>query len=163
MKEATLLKKSAEVDQVAEQFSEAKSLVFVDYLGLTVEQVTELRKKLYLEGIDLKVIKNNILKRAAAKAGYGQLEEHLKGPSAVAFSKDATAASRIIYNFAKDNKQLTVKTGVVEGKIMSVDELKVISTLPNRDGMLSMLLSVLQAPIRNLGVVIKAVAEQKEV
>ena len=163
MKEATLLKKSAEVDQVAEKFNEAKSLVFVDYLGLTVEQVTELRKKLHDEGIDLKVIKNNILRRAATKAGYSKLEEHLKGPSAVAISKDATAASRIIYNFAKENKQLTVKTGVVEGEILNVDELKVISTLPNRDGMLSMLLSVLQAPIRNLGVVIKAVAEQKEI
>lgn len=163
MKEATLLKKSTEVNQVAEKFNDAKSLVFVDYLGLTVEQITELRRKLHDEGIELKVIKNNILRRAAAKAGYQQLEEYLNGPSAVAFSKDATAASRIIYSFARDNKQLRVKTGVVEGKIMSLDELKVISTLPNRDGMLSMLLSVLQAPIRNLGVVIKAVAEQKEV
>ena len=163
MKEATLLKKSAEVDQVAEKFNEAKSLVFVDYLGLTVEQVTELRKKLHDEGIDLKVINNNILRRAATEAGYSKLEEHLKGPSAVAISKDATAASRIIYNFAKENKQLTVKTGVVEGEILNVDELKVISTLPNRDGMLSMLLSVLQAPIRNLGIVIKSVAEQKEI
>lgn len=159
MKEATLQKKVALVEEVYDKFQESQSLIFVDYLGLTVAEVTELRRKLHDEGVELRVIKNNLLRRATEKAGYAGLEDALKGPSAVAFSKDATNASRIIYEFAKTNDRLGIKAGVVEGKVMDINELKVLATLPNKDGMLSMLLSVLQAPIRNMALAIKAVAE----
>ena len=108
------------------------------------------------------LIKNNIIRRAAEKCGYEGLEEALKGPSAVAYSKDATSASKIVYNFAKTNDKLKIKAGVIEGKVLPLEDLKVVATLPDKNGMLSILLSVLQAPIRNMACVIKAVAEKNE-
>lgn len=162
MNEATIAKKAELVDVVTERFQSSASAVIVDCIGLTVAEVSELRNNLYKEGIDLKVIKNNILRRAASKCGYDSLLETFAGPSAVAFSKDATNASKIIFDFAKTNEKLKVKGGVIEGEVYGVNELKVISSLPNKEGMLSMLLSVLQAPIRNLAVVVKAVAEKDE-
>ncbi|HNZ51050.1 MAG TPA: 50S ribosomal protein L10 [Bacilli bacterium] len=161
MKEATLQKKVEEVEILTKKFHDAKSIVFVDFLGLTVAEVSELRKSLYAQGCHLYVTKNNILRRAAKQAGYQGLDDILVGPSAVALSHDATAAAKIIFSFAKNNDKLGVKVGVVEGKVMNTADLKVVSNLPNKNGMISMLLSVLQAPIRNLGVAIKAVAEQR--
>jgi len=160
MKEATLNKKVEEVDSLTAKFKEAKSLVFVDYLGLTVAEVSELRNLLYDQGCHMFVIKNNILRRAAKKAGFKGLDDVLVGPSAVALSKDATAASKVIFGFAKKNEKLGIKVGVVEGTVLNKADLKIVSALPDKKGMVSMLLSVLQAPIRNLGVAIKAVAEK---
>ncbi|MCK9536909.1 MAG: 50S ribosomal protein L10 [Bacilli bacterium] len=162
MKEATIKKKAEKVDLLADKFQESKSLVFIDYLGLTVAEVSNLRNILYSEGCEMHVIKNNILRRAVKKVGYEGLDEVLVGPNAVALSKDATNTSRIIYDFLKTNKKLKVKLGVIEGKITNEDDLKVLAKLPNKDGMLSMLLSVLQAPIRKLAVAVKAVAEKQE-
>lgn len=161
MRDATIQRKVEEVALVADKFKASGSAVFVDYLGLSVEQVTTLRNQLYAQGCELKVIKNNILKRATTEAGYVGLENVFSGPSAVAFGKGDTNVSKIIYDFAKKNDKLEVKAGVVEGTVMNEKELKVYSTLPNKDGMLSMLLSVLQAPIRNIALAVKAVAEQK--
>lgn len=162
MKEATLNKKVEQIQEVLKKFEESKSAVFVDYLGLTVAQVSDLRNRLYQEGCEMKVVKNNILRRAAREAGYDGLEEFLVGPSAVAFSKDATNASKIMYEFAKKNDVLKVKAGVVEGKFICEKDLKVLASLPNKEGMIAMLLSVLQAPIRNLACVVKAVSEKEE-
>lgn len=161
MKEATLQKKIEQVNEVLEKFNQSSSAVFVNYLGLSVAQVTDLRRQLYDQGCEMKVIKNNLLRRAAEQAGYVGLDDTLVGPSAVAFSKDATTASKIMYEFAKKNKRLVIKGGVVEGKVIKLEDLKVLATLPNKEGMLSMLLSVLQAPIRNLALAIKAVAEKE--
>lgn len=161
MRDATIQRKVEQVAAVTDKFKSSGSAIFVDYLGLSVEQVTTLRNQLYAQGCELKVIKNNIIKRAADEVGYVGLENVFSGPSAVAFGKGDTNVSKIIYDFAKKNNQLEVKAGVVEGKVMNAQDLKVYSTLPNKDGMLSMLLSVLQAPIRNIALAVKAVAEQK--
>jgi large subunit ribosomal protein L10 len=161
VKEATIQKKAEQVAILTEKFQAAKSLVFVDHLGLTVAEVTELRNKLYAQGCQMHVIKNNILRRAAKEAGYEGLDEILVGPNAVAFSKDATSASKVIYDFAKGNDKLGVKAGVVEGKVVNSKELKVLANLPDKNGMIAMLLSVLQAPIRNLACAIKAVSEKQ--
>lgn len=161
MNEATIAKKQELVNEVTERFNGSASAVIVDCIGLTVAEVSELRNNLYKEGVELKVVKNNILRRAALNCGYDKLEGAFSGPSAVAFSKDATNASKIIFDFAKKNDKLKVKAGVVEGEVYEVKELKVISSLPNKEGMLSMLLSVLQAPIRNLACAVKAVAEKE--
>ena len=162
MNEATIAKKAELVEVITERFQSSASAVIVDCIGLTVAEVSELRNNLYKEGIDLKVIKNNILRRAAREAGYEGLEEFLVGPSAVAYSKDATNASKIMYEFAKKNDALKVKAGVVEGKFVNEKDLKVLATLPDKNGMVAMLLSVLQAPIRNLACVVKAVSEKEE-
>lgn len=162
MKEATLKAKIAHVDEVTAKFQESQSAVVVDCIGLTVAETMDLRTKLYQSGCEMHVIKNNIIRRASEKCGYNGLEEALKGPSAVAFSKDATSASKIVYGYAKTNDKLKIKAGVVEGKVLPLEELKVVATLPDKNGMLSMLLSVLQAPIRNMACVIKAVADKNE-
>ncbi len=162
MKEATLQAKVNHVNEIADKLQSSASAVVVDCIGLTVAETMDLRNQLYKQGCDLHVIKNNIINRAASQCGYQGFEDVLKGPSAVAFSKDATSASKIIYGYQKKNDKLKIKAGIVEGKVVSVDELKVLATLPDKNGMLSMLLSVLQAPIRNLACAIKAVSEKEQ-
>lgn len=160
MNSAILDLKVQEVSVVAEKFKDSVSCVIVDSRGLTVKEVTNLRKQLLAEGIELKVIKNNISRRAASLAGY-DLEEVFAGPSAIAFSKtDAVAPAKIIYEFAKKHEKLQVKGGFIERKVVSVEQLAEVAKLPNRDGMLSMLLSVLQAPIRNFAYAVKSIADK---
>lgn len=155
--------KKAVVSEIADKMKSAASMVVVDYRGLNVAQATELRKQLREAGVEFKVYKNSMVRRAAEESNLGGLNEHLTGPNAIAFStEDVIAPARIINNFAKDNEALEIKAGVIEGELASVEEVKALATLPSRDGLLSMLLSVLQAPMRNFALVTKAVAESKE-
>ena len=163
MSEAAIAKKETLVQAAAEKFESAASVVIVDYRGLTVEEVTNLRKQLRDAGVDMKVIKNSILSRAAKKVGLDGLDEVFTGPTAVAFSNDdVVAPAKIIDEFAKDAKALEIKGGVIEGKVSSVEQITALAKLPNREGLLSMLLSVLQAPVRNVAYAVKAVAEKNE-
>ncbi|MDR0691220.1 MAG: 50S ribosomal protein L10 [Streptococcaceae bacterium] len=163
MNEETIAKKAALVDEVSEKFNHAVSAVVVDYRGLTVEEVTNLRKQLRKAGVEMKVIKNSILTRAAQKAGLEGLEGVFKGPTAIAFSnEDVVAPAKIMADFAKEAEALEIKGGVIEGKAFDVAEIMALAKLPNRKGLLSMLLSVLQAPVRNVAYAINAVAETKE-
>ncbi len=102
------------------------------------------------------------MRRAAEQAGLEGLAELFVGPSAVAFSNDAVAPAKTIYDFAKTADALEIKGGAVEGKVSSKEEIEALATLPNREGMLSMLLSVLQAPVRNVAYAVKAVAEKED-
>ena len=156
MSKEIIAKKAAIVEEVFEKFQSASSAVVVDYRGLTVEEVTDLRKQ-------LRVIKNTFLKRAADKAGYEGLDDTFSGPTAVAFGgEDITAPARIMAKFAEDHEALEIKGGMIEGKIASLEEINALAKLPNRDGLLSMLLSVLQAPVRNFAYAVKAVADSKD-
>jgi large subunit ribosomal protein L10 len=102
-----------------------------------------------------------LTRRAAEKVNMSELNEHLTGPTAIAFSyDDVVAPAKILHNFAKENKALEIKGGMVEGKAVTLDEIKALAELPSREGLLSMLLSVLQAPIRNFALAVKAVAEK---
>jgi large subunit ribosomal protein L10 len=163
MSEAAIAKKETLVQAAAEKIESAASVVIVDYRGLTVEEVTNLRKQLRDAGVEMKVIKNSILSRAAKKVGLDGLDEVFTGPTAVAFSNDdVVAPAKIIDEFAKDAKALEIKGGVIEGKVSSVEQITALAKLPNREGLLSMLLSVLQAPVRNVAYAVKAVAEKNE-
>lgn len=163
MSEAAIAKKAGLVDDVTEKFKSAASVVIVDYRGLTVEEVTNLRKQLRDANVEMKVIKNSILSRAAQAAGLEGLDEVFTGPTAVAFSnEDVVAPAKIMDEFAKDAKALEIKGGVIEGKVSSLEEITALAKLPSRDGLLSMLLSVLQAPVRNVAYAVKAVAEKQE-
>jgi len=163
MSEAAIAKKETLVQAAAEKFESAASVVIVDYRGLTVEEVTNLRKQLRDAGVEMKVIKNSILSRAAKKVGLDGLDEVFTGPTAIAFSNDdVVAPAKIIDEFAKDAKALEIKGGVIEGKVSSVEQITALAKLPNREGLLSMLLSVLQAPVRNVAYAVKAVAEKNE-
>jgi large subunit ribosomal protein L10 len=162
MGNAVELKKQV-VTEIADKLRDSKSTIVVDYRGLTVSQVTELRKQLREAGVDFKVYKNSLTRRASAEVGLEGLNEHLTGPNAIAFStEDVVAPAKIINEFAKKNEKLEIKAGVIEGNIASLEDVKALAELPSREGLLSMLLSVLQAPIRNLALAAKAVADQKE-
>lgn len=163
MSEKIIAKKQQEVDLVVEKMQSSASIVVVDYLGLNVAQVTDLRKQLRDAGIEFKVIKNTIMRRALDALEMDYHEEVFQGPTAVAFSaEDAVAPAKILSDFAKTAEALELKGGVIEGKIASKEEISRIAQLPNREGLLSMLLSVLQAPVRNVAYAIKAVADAKE-
>lgn len=156
-------KKKEIVAEIAEKLRESQTTVLVDYRGLNVAQITELRKQLREAGVEFKVYKNTLLRRAVEQVEMTELNDQLVGPTAIAFSKDdAIAPAKIIYNFAKENEALEIKAGVLEGSVVNADEIKALATLPSREGLLSMLLSVLQAPIRNFALAVKAVADQKE-
>ncbi len=151
------------VSEIAAKLSESKSTVVVDYRGLSVSEVTELRKQLREANVEFKVYKNTLTRRAAEKAELSELNEALVGPTAVAFSnEDVIAPAKIINEFAKKHDALEIKAGVIEGRVASLEDVKALAELPSREGLLSMLLSVLQAPMRNFALVTKAVAEQKE-
>ncbi|WLR50950.1 50S ribosomal protein L10 [Bacillus tianshenii] len=151
------------VGEIAEKLRDSKTTIFVDYRGLDVAEVTELRKQLREAGVEFKVYKNTMLRRAADEVELSDLNGHLVGPTAVAFgTEDVVAPAKVLNNFAKDHEALEFKVGVMEGKIMSVEEVKALAELPSREGLLSMLLSVLQAPMRNFALATKAVADQKE-
>lgn len=155
--------KKVQVQEIADKFSAAASVVVVDYRGLTVAQVTELRKQLRDAGIEFKVYKNTLSRRAAESVNLGGINEFLTGPNAIAFSnEDVVAPAKIINEFAKKNEALEIKAGIIEGTVASVEDVKALAELPSREGLLSMLLSVLQAPVRNFALATKAVAEQKE-
>ena len=162
MNQAVLSAKQNTVNEIAGKIKDSQSTVIVEYRGLSVAEVTELRRNLRAEDIDFKVYKNTMAQRAADECGFEGLKEYLKGPNAIAFSKDATAPARILSDFAKKHKALVLKSGIVEGKEVDLDTLKELAALPNRDGMLSMLLGCLQSPVRSFACIVKAVAEAKE-
>ncbi|MBM6312720.1 50S ribosomal protein L10 [Staphylococcus epidermidis] len=140
--------KKQQVDTIAEQLKNSVSTVIVDYRGLTVAEVTELRSQLREAGVEYKVYKNTMVRRAAEQAGIEGLDEFLTGPTAIATStEDVVAPAKVIAGFAKEHEALEVKT---------------VGSLPSHDGLVSMLLSVLQAPVRNFAYAVKAVGEQKE-
>ncbi|MFB5284559.1 MULTISPECIES: 50S ribosomal protein L10 [Peribacillus] len=160
---AIIEQKKQIVVEIADKFKASQTAVVVDYRGLTVAEVTELRKQLRDAGIEFKVYKNSLTRRAAEAAEIAGLNESLTGPNAIAFStEDVVAPAKILNDFAKKHEALEIKAGVIEGNVATAEEIKALAELPSREGLLSMLLSVLQAPIRNLALAAKAVADQKE-
>jgi len=155
--------KQEAVAVIAAKIAASSSTVVADYRGLNVAQVTELRKQLREAGIEFQVLKNSLVRRATEGTDYVELNNILTGPTAIAFGKeDAVAPAKILNDFAKKNDALKLKGGVVEGKVVSQEEIKALAELPSREGLLSMLLSVLQAPVRNFALAVKAVGEKQE-
>ncbi|HJG47345.1 50S ribosomal protein L10 [Ruoffia sp. FAM 24228] len=149
-RKVTLEQKQNEVAEITEELKGSAGVVIIDYLGLNVTEVTELRKNLRDAGVKMKVVKNTILRRAAADAGIEGLDEVFAGPTAIAFhSEDVVAPAKIIVDAAKDLEKLEIKGGLIEGAVATVAEIETLSKLPSREGLLSMLLSVLEAPMRN--------------
>ena len=162
MNKAVLSNKQAVVAEITDKIKNSDSTVVCEYRGLSVAEVTELRRTLRAEDVEFKVYKNTMFERACDDCGFADLKDTLNGPNAFAFSKDATAPARVLAKFAKKHKALVLKKGIVEGKVVDEATIKELSSLPNRDGMLSMLLSCLQSPVSSFARVVKAVAEAKE-
>ena len=164
MPNAKVLQEKQElVASLSTKLRESSCTIVTDYRGLNVAQVTELWKQLREAGVEFQVLKNTLVRRATAETQLTELDEVLAGPTAIAFSKDdVVTAAKILSDFAKKNDQLKVKAGVVEGRVVGVDQIKALADLPSREGLLSMLLSVLQAPMRNIALAVKAVADKEE-
>nr|NNM91467.1 50S ribosomal protein L10 [Bacilli bacterium] len=155
--------KAALVEEVAQKLAASKSVIVADYRGLTVAEVTELRKNLREAGIEFRVIKNTLTRLATAKVNAQGLEEYLAGPTAIAFGiEDAVAPAKILNTFATTHKALEIKGGFVEGKAIDAEGVKALATLPSREGLISMFLSVIQAPVRNFAYAVKQISDQKE-
>lgn len=162
MNQAIIDAKKAVVAEVGDKIKNAQSTVVVEYRGLTVAEVTELRRALREEDVELKVYKNKLVQRATVEQGYEALNESLTGPNALAFGhKDAVAPARILAKFAKDHEALVIKAGIVEGKVLPQEEIMAVSKLPGREGMYSMLLCCLKEPVAKVARVIQAVADKK--
>lgn len=161
MNQAIIDSKKTIVTEIAQKMKDADSTVVVEYRGLSVAEVTQLRRDLRAEGVEFKVYKNSLAQRAAQEAGASDLAKDLIGPNAIAFGADAVAPARVLAKFAKKHDKLVLKSGIVEGKVVGVDTINELASLPNREGMLSMLLSCLQSPVRGFACVVKAVADAK--
>ena len=162
-REQRIQAKQDQVDLLSEKMKNAASFVVVNYRGLNVAEATDLRKQLRDSDVDMHVVKNTIIRRAAEAAGIEGLEDIFVGPTAIAFSEEEVVApAKIMVEFAEEAPALEVKGGYMEGEVVSIETIQAVAKLPSRDGLLSMLLSVLQAPIRNTALAFKAVAEKKE-
>lgn len=165
MSKAAIAEKEKFVDAFAEELKAAKAILVINYLGLTVEEVTNMRKELRDNDVKMKVIKNTYLRRAAAKAGIEGLDDTFVGPTAVIYTDnadDVTEPARIVSKYEDDFDVIEIKGGMLEGKLTSKDEIKELAAIPGREGLLSMLVSVLQAPVRDFAMVVKAIADKED-
>lgn len=173
MKEQTLRAKSENVEEIKEKIQKAQSVVLVDYRGLNVEQLTELRSKYREAGVDYKVYKNTMMRFAFKDSGLEEFNQYLKGPSAIAFGyDDPVNAAKITSEFVKDNEKLEIKAGIVDGKIIDIQGVNNLAKLPSREVLIAQVLggfnspiqgfaNVLQGTIRSLATVLNAIAEEK--
>ena len=149
------------VAEISEGIKEAKSVVLVDYRGLTVEQDTELRRQLRAAGVSYKVYKNTMMNFAFKGTDFEQLAPYLNGPSAMAYSnEDATAPARVLAEFAKKADKLEIKAGVVEGTVYDAKGMSAIASIPSREVLISRLLGSMQSPITNFARVMNQLAEK---
>jgi large subunit ribosomal protein L10 len=155
--------KEAKVIEIKEKMSKAQGMIFAKYQGLTVEEDTELRKRLREAGIDYKVYKNSLTARAAKELEINGLDNILTGSTSVAFGyEDPTVPAKVLNDFAKEHKALELKGGVVQGKLFNEVEVKVLATIPSREVLIAKLLGSIKSPLSNLAYLLNAIKEQKE-
>ena len=161
--EKILNQKKKEVSELAEKMKEAKIILLADYRGINVSDVTKLRAELRNSKSEYRVIKNNITRRALAEAGIEGLDNLLEGPTAVVMNnEDYLETAKAIYNYSKDNDFYKIKGGVIDGKVMTAEEIITLAKLPSKETLLSMLAGALLANISKLAVALDQVKQQKE-
>ena len=161
--EKVLKQKEEAVNSLAAELKDASLVLLVDYRGITVENVTKLRKEVREANAEYKVIKNNIIKRALNANGESGLDNLLEGPTALITSKeDYLAPAKAIYNFTKKNDFYKIKGGIIEGKVMTAEEIITIAKLPSRQELLAKLAGALLGNITKLAVALDQVKAQKE-
>ena len=155
--------KKAVVEALSGKIKEATSVVFVDYKGITVAQDTELRKQFREAGVEYSVVKNTLTNFAAKNAGY-DFSEVLNGTTAMAYTTgDPIAPARIVCEFAKKNKlPLTIKGGIVEGSVLTADQLNGFGELPSKNALVAQVLGTFLAPISSLAFVLDQIRIQKD-
>ena len=173
VREQTLQAKTQNIEEIKEKINKSQSVVLVNYRGLNVEQLTELRSRYRKAGVEYKVYKNTMMRFAFKDSGLEEFNEFLKGPSAVAFGyDDPVQVAKITADFAKNNEKLEIKAGIVDGKIIDVNGVNSLAELPPREVLIAQVLgglnspiqgfaNVLQGTIRSLAIVLNAIAEEK--
>lgn len=163
MNQEVLAAKKQQVEEIKAKITSAKSIVLVDYMGLTVAQDTAFRKELRENGVDYAVLKNRLVKIAFNELGYTQFDEALNGPTAVAFSStDAVAPAKFIFKNIKALNKMKTKCGMVEGEFMDEAGLKKIADIPSKEVLIAKMLGSMQSPLTKLAMCLKQIAEQKE-
>ncbi|MCH5184767.1 MAG: 50S ribosomal protein L10 [Oscillospiraceae bacterium] len=156
-----LEQKKQEVADIIETLKSAQAGVLVDYRGLTVEEDTNLRNELRKENVTYFVVKNTLLRRASKEVGLEELDDILHGPTAVAVSsEDPVAPARVIAKFAKENEKLELKSGFMDGKVMSLDEVKVLASTPSKEVLIAKMMGSLNSPVSSLVRLLNAVVEK---
>ena len=159
---AILEQKKRQVEEIKKMITEASSFVLIDYCGISVAQDTELRNEFRSNDVKYAVIKNRLLKIALNELGYTQFDEALNGPTAVAFGGENLAApAKIANDKAAAFKKMKIKCGMVDGIFLDEEGVKRLATLPSREGLIAMLLGMLQAPIAAFARAIDAIAKKK--
>ena len=162
MNKEVLEAKQSVVKEIIEKAQGSSTIVVAEYRGLSVAQLQELRRALRKEEAELCVYKNSLVERAGEELGYKDWNEILSGPNAIIFSKEISNGAKVVAKYAKRfGDTLKVKGGVVEGKFVDAAGMKEVAKLPGREGLLSMFLSCLQAPVRQFACTVKAVADAK--
>ena len=139
--------KAAKVEEVSALVAKAHTIVLAEYRGLGVEAVTKLRKQARGDGVQLRVLKNTLARRAVSGTPFAGLSDKMVGPLVYGFSADPVAAARVLSNFAKDNDKLVVKAGAMPNYVMDEKGVKALATMPSREELLAMLMATMQAPI----------------
>ncbi len=161
MNKEVLEAKQSVVKEIVEKAKGSTTIVVAEYRGLTVSQLQELRRALRKEECELCVYKNSLVERASSELGY-EMKDLLSGPNAIIFSKEVNSGAKVAAKYAKRfGDTLKIKGGVVEGKFCDEAKIKEVAKMPGREGLLSMFLSCLQAPVRQFACTVKAVADAK--
>ena len=143
--------KVQKVQEITALFKGHSDLILADYRGLTVADITELRRKLSSDQTTFRVLKNTLVKRAASEAGIEGLDEHLQGPIAIAFcGGDITTAAKALNDFGKDSEKLEIRAGLLDGKVIDAGQVVVLAKLPSRDELLAKLVGSLNSPLSGL-------------
>ena len=160
MNQQVLAAKKETVTEIQESVKNAGSVTVVSYQGLTVAEMQELRKTLAKQGATLVVYKNTLVRRALEEGNLPALGDLLNGPNGFVFSKEISEGPKALVKFSRFHEALVVKGGLVEGKVLDASGVKEVSKLPDKNGLISMFLSCLNAPITKFAATIKAVAEK---
>ncbi|MCQ4635469.1 50S ribosomal protein L10 [Anaerovorax odorimutans] len=155
--------KQAVIDEIKEKLEKAQAAVVIDYMGITVAQADEMRKKLREADVDYTVYKNTLAKRAIEGTKYECLADALAGPSAFAISyEDATAPARVINGVIEEYKKMEFKAGVIEGEFFDAEGVKQIAKIPSRENLIAKFMGSVQSPIANFARVLNQIAEKGE-
>ncbi len=157
--EKVLEAKKAQVGELVEVLKGATTGVLVDYRGLTVEEDTKLRNNLRAAGVKYFVVKNTLLRLAANQTGLEDLDSILHGPTALAVSEDAVAPAKVLADFAKENETLEIKSGFMDGKVLSLDEIKTLAKTPSKETLIAKIMGSLNSPISGLARLLSTIAE----
>ena len=153
--------KQAVIEEVTGLAAKAQTLVMAEYRGITVADMTKLRNEARSKGVTLSVLKNTLARRAVAGSAFEILGDQMTGPLIYGFSVDATAAAKVVADFAKTNDKLVIRAGAYGGKSLDVNGVKALASIPSKEVLLAQLCGLLMSPMSRTAVVLGALAAQK--